>query len=190
MPRSGTFNTLSFDHGEAEAELVYQDGLGESLDAAAQTSSGLNILEGAGETLFVTTNIGCAVDLPEGEAALAESLEAEGELLIYNSLTRLLELLRSSGFSVAYDHFIAAPPLPFLLLLRQRTSNLYADDRVYQKANLYQIVLCTERKSLRTEKKLEAILDESEIPWEVEDESYIKEERLYQIIYSIEELED
>ena len=45
-------------------------------------------------------------------------------------------------------------------------------------------------KSRATERKLEDVLDEFSIPYEVVDEVYIDDERLYQIIYQFEELEE
>lgn len=102
---------------------------------------------------------------------------------------RLKEILEATEFPVAYDHFISEPKLPFILFMRLRSPNFYADDKVFERVNRWQIILVTEKKSRATEKKLEAILDEFGIPYSVEDEAYIKEERVYQIMYEFEEME-
>jgi len=102
---------------------------------------------------------------------------------------RLLDILAETGFPTAYDHFISTPSPPFVLFVRTRSTALYADDKTFQKTNRWQIMLCTERKSAEAEQSLESALDEICIPYEVADETYVKEERLYQITYEIEELE-
>ena len=103
---------------------------------------------------------------------------------------RLKAILDCTGFPVAYNHFISAPTLPFIVYMRVTSPNYFADNRVFRHLNRWNIYLCTELKSRATERKLEDVLDEFSIPYEVVDEVYIDDERLYQIIYQFEELEE
>lgn len=105
------------------------------------------------------------------------------------SLQRLIDDLCEAGFDAAYDHFISAPALPFILLSRSASSNLFADDKVYKKINRWRLFLNTELKSSDTEKAVEKVLSDNGICFEVVDEFYTKEERLYQTIYEFEEME-
>lgn len=105
------------------------------------------------------------------------------------SLQRLIDILNETGFEAAYDHFISAPALPFILLSRSASSNLFADDKVYKKINRWRLFLNTELKSSDTEKAVEKVLSDNGICFEVVDEFYTKEERLYQTIYEFEEME-
>ena len=102
---------------------------------------------------------------------------------------RLKAILAATGFPVAYDHFISAPDLPFIVYMRETSPNFHADNRVWRKINRWNIYLCTELKSREAERVLENVLDLFEIAYEVIDELYIKDECLYQIIYEFEELE-
>ncbi len=102
---------------------------------------------------------------------------------------RLKAILSCTGFPVAYNHFISAPEIPFIVFMRASSPNFHADNRVYQRINRWEIYLCTEYKSRASERVLENVLDLFEIPYTVTDEYYIKDERLYQIVYEFEELE-
>lgn len=106
------------------------------------------------------------------------------------NIQRLINILNGSGLEAAYDHFVSAPGLPYILFRRDTSTNFYADDQVFARGNRWNVVLCTEKKETKTERKLEAILDENGICWEVIDEAFIKNERLYQIIYEFSEMEE
>ena len=114
----------------------------------------------------------------------------QGSEVLPFSLQRLIDILNESVFEAAYDHFISKPALPYVLFSRAASDNFYADNRVFAKVNRWRLTLCTELKSTETEKTLERILDENEICYEVFDEFFVKEERLYQVIYEFEEVED
>lgn len=103
---------------------------------------------------------------------------------------RLKAILDCTGFPVAYDHFISAPEIPFIVFSRATSPNFHADNRVYQRINRWEIYLCTELKDRAAEKVLENVLDMFEIPYVCTEEYYIKDERLYQSVYEFEELED
>lgn len=116
-------------------------------------------------------------------------LNREGREIPFN-LQRLIDIISGSGYAYVYDHFVSKPALPFVLIARQASENMFADNRVYQRANRWHVVLCTEKKETATEKALEAIFDDNEICWEVFDEFFNKEDRIYQIIYEFSEMEE
>lgn len=163
----------------------------EGFGASAAVGKDVYFLFDAGENIGAESFVAASVT---GEAAAAEYVAALLKIAVTVaggalSLEQIKAILEATEFPVAYDHFISEPKLPFILFMRLRSPNFYADDKVFERVNRWQIILVTEKKSRATEKKLEAILDEFGIPYSVEDEAYIKEERVYQIMYEFEEME-
>lgn len=100
-------------------------------------------------------------------------------------MQNLKELLSQLNIPVAYDHFNEATTPPFVAFRRYSTSNFGADNVVYQKINNYYIELYTEYKDVELEEQLEELLTSNNIFFNVESESYIEDEKMYEIIYSI-----
>lgn len=105
------------------------------------------------------------------------------------TLTELVQILKATGYPVAYSHFkvkdnISAPNPPYITYLIEGSSNLFADNKTYQKINDIRIELYTDIKDLVAEGKIEILLDEHEIPYET-DEVWIESEQLFQKIYEI-----
>ena len=103
------------------------------------------------------------------------------------TLPELRALLEKTGFPVTYSHFKEDPenPIPsppYIVYLVTHSSNLHADNKVYQKINNVQIELYTREKDLDAESILENILDENEVPYDW-DEIFIESEGLFQKIY-------
>nr|DAP48483.1 MAG TPA: tail component [Caudoviricetes sp.] len=96
----------------------------------------------------------------------------------------LYELLGKTGFPVAYHHFKTTTPPPFVVYIRINDDNVAADNKVYVKHDNYQVELYTATKDVSAEKKLEAILDENELVYSI-DELYIEAEEMYEVIYTI-----
>ena len=78
-----------------------------------------------------------------------------------------------------------APALPFICYLVEGSDNFGADDRVYKDITRVRIELYSENKDTTSESAIESLLDSLYIYWE-KDETYIDDERCYEIIYSIE----
>lgn len=78
-----------------------------------------------------------------------------------------------------------APALPFICYLVEGSDNFGADNIVYKAINRVRIELYSENKDTTSESAIEALLDSLSIYWE-KDETYIDDERCYEIIYSIE----
>jgi hypothetical protein len=105
------------------------------------------------------------------------------------TLVELKELLETTGFPVAYSHFIATkgnplPLPPYICYLVPYSSNFFADDQVYQEIDNVQIELYTSKKDLAAEAKLKTALNNNNIPYECS-EGYIENGKLYQKIYEV-----
>lgn len=93
------------------------------------------------------------------------------------------------GLPVAYDHFAEgeSPDPPFLIFLLSRSDNFSADGRVYQKIDMLNFELYTDRKQPDVEARVESVLDEHEIFYD-KTEVWISDEKLYEVLYSMEVL--
>jgi hypothetical protein len=105
------------------------------------------------------------------------------------TLVELKQILDTTGYPVAYSHFIATennpmPSPPYITYLVSHSSNMFADNKVHKKISNIQIELYTNKKDLQAESKLEDALDENEIPYETS-EIWIESEKLFQKIYEI-----
>lgn len=104
-------------------------------------------------------------------------------------LTELKTILEATGFPVAYSHFIDSqneplPVPPFVCYLVTYSTNFMADNKVLKSIQNVQIELYTNVKDIEAEEKLEALLNEHELPFETT-ETYIDDERLFQKIYEV-----
>ena len=101
----------------------------------------------------------------------------------------LKTLLSSTGISTCYRSWKASgkteiPALPWICYLFTGSENEAADNKVNQKVNNYQIELYSNAKDLSSEKLLEDALDGASIFYD-KTETYIEEEALFEVIYSI-----
>lgn len=100
------------------------------------------------------------------------------------TLAELNQLLKQTGYPVAYSHFNSAVNAPFITYLEAFSSNQFADNKVHTKVKNIQVELYTDYKDLTAESTLETILDANEIPYETT-ETFIESEQLFQKIYEI-----
>lgn len=104
-------------------------------------------------------------------------------------LSELNTLLEATGYPVAYSHFVEsendpAPAPPFICYLVVYSSNFSADNSIYYPIQNIQIELYTDKKDIEAEFKLEAVLNENEIPFATS-ETFIESESLFQKIYEV-----
>lgn len=177
MFNRGKFNLKRFDVAEKPTDIQIRECMQELIESEA-----VDLILTVPETVAAEETIGAF-------AAVRINTYKSSIIPPFN-LQRLQDILAESGFEAAYDHFISKPALPFLLFMRQRAENLYADDRVFTKSGVWQIYLVTELKSTQAEQAVEKALDDNGICWEVVDEFFDKEERVYQTIYEFTEVED
>ena len=104
-------------------------------------------------------------------------------------MDKLLEILQAVGIPFAYDHFAEgeSPEPPFICYLLPDSDNFSADGRAYYKVNEVHIELYTDTKDLSVERQLEAVLDEHGIFYD-RSEVWIESEKLYEVLYSFDEL--
>ena len=105
------------------------------------------------------------------------------------NLTELKTILEATGYPVAYSHFTETeneplPSLPFIVYISTYSSNFMADNKVHKAIQNVQIELYSNQKDLEAEAKVEAVLDDHEIPFQTT-EAYIEAEELYQKIYEM-----
>lgn len=105
------------------------------------------------------------------------------------NLRELKPILDTTGFPVAYSHFVDSsnnplPEPPFVVFLCTSSANFIADNIVQQKFENVQIELYTNTKDLDAESKLESALNNAELPWS-SSEMYIESEQLFQKIYEV-----
>ena len=99
-------------------------------------------------------------------------------------MDNLLSMLETTGLPVAYHHFNSPPKPPYIVYLFNDSNNFGADNKVYIKANNYQIELYSAIKDLASEKLIEDLFDENEIYYD-KTETFIDKEKLYQVLYEI-----
>ena len=102
------------------------------------------------------------------------------------TLAELADLLRSTGYPVAYSHFSGdnIPPPPFITYREVESVNFFADSRVHKKIINVSVELYTDRKDLTAEAALEAVFDMNGISYDTL-ETWIPDEGLFQKTYMI-----
>ncbi|WP_020059102.1 hypothetical protein [Bacillus sp. 123MFChir2] len=101
------------------------------------------------------------------------------------TLAELLNILKATGYPVAYSHFTTTQTPPYICILVDGSSNMMADNKVYHEINDINIELYTIKKDLVAEAKLKNVLNEHEIPYESPFEIFIESEKLYQKFYEV-----
>ena len=105
------------------------------------------------------------------------------------NLYELKTILEATGFPVAYSHFRKTenepfPQPPFIVYIVTYSSHMMADNKVHIPIENAQIELYTSKKDLDAEAKLEAVLNENEIPFQTT-EAFIESEQIHQKIYEM-----
>ena len=100
-------------------------------------------------------------------------------------------MAEETGLPVAYDHFAEgeSPDPPFLIFLFPRSDNFSADGGVYVNIDELHFELYTDRKQPDIEAEVEAVLKRHGFFFD-KSEVWIAEERLYEVLYSMEVLKD
>lgn len=105
------------------------------------------------------------------------------------TLEELNLILKTTGFPVAYSHFVESeneplPEPPFVVYLVVYSNNFMADNKVHKSIQTVQIELYTDRKDLSAEAILEAALNDNNLPFQTT-ETFIDSEQLFQKIYEV-----
>ena len=105
------------------------------------------------------------------------------------TLQELYTALKAIGYPVAYSHFVdtpqnPAPKPPFIAYREAYSNDLIADNQNYVPVSNVQIELYTDRKDLASESAVQNKLKELGLPY-AKTETYIEDEKLFQVIYEI-----
>lgn len=101
----------------------------------------------------------------------------------------VLDMLDETGLPSAYHHFAEgeSPDPPFLVFLFPGSDNFGADNGVYQKIDVLNIELYTDKKDPETEEDVETVLNNHDLFYN-KSEVWIESEKLYEVMYSTEVL--
>ena len=99
-------------------------------------------------------------------------------------MVELYELLSTLNLPLSYHHFSKPQKPPFMVYFSPGAENFEADNKVYQKKNIFFVEVYSPVKDLKIEERIEKLFDENEIVYEKR-ETYISTESLYQVVYEI-----
>ena len=107
------------------------------------------------------------------------------------TLTDIAHTLKATGLPVAYDHYAEgeSPKPPFLVYLYPSADDFSADGKNYCRINLLHVELYTDIKSPQVEGAVETVLEEHDFFY-TKSETWIPEEKLYEVLYTMEVLID
>ncbi|MNJ40242.1 hypothetical protein D3C77_351320 [compost metagenome] len=100
------------------------------------------------------------------------------------TLAELNTALRATGYPVAYSHFKSEVTPPYIAYLFAYSSDLIADNTNFLEIGNFQVELYTEIKDLTAEGKVQTVLKNLDLPYS-KSETFIDDEKLFQIIYEI-----
>ena len=99
----------------------------------------------------------------------------------------LFELLKTLDIPVAYDHFDSNKNIqpPFIVYRETDVDTFKADGLTYYRDYNFEIELITETKKPTLQASLESLLTTNNIPYDLRDERWDNEEKIYHNIYDI-----
>ncbi len=103
----------------------------------------------------------------------------------------IMQMAAETQLPFAYDHFAEgeSPAPPFLIFLFPRSDNFGADDMVYMKSRVLHFELYTDEKRPDIESRVETVLDSHNLFYD-KTEVWIAEERLYEVLYEMEVIQN
>ena len=99
----------------------------------------------------------------------------------------IYDLLKTLNIPVAYDHFDTNKKIspPFIAYREISPDTFKADGITYYRPYEFEIELVTEIKDVELEKTIEGLLTSHNIPYDVENEVWDEDERIYHNFYEI-----
>lgn len=100
---------------------------------------------------------------------------------------RIYDLLRTLNIPVAYDHFVSDKEIsiPFVVYREISPDTFKADGVTYYRPYDFEIELITEKKEVALQQTLEELLTTNNIPYDVGDEVWDDDEKIYHNFYEI-----
>lgn len=99
----------------------------------------------------------------------------------------IYDLLGTLEIPIAYDHFITNKNVtpPFIVYRSANPDTFKADGETYYRPYNYEIELVTEKKDPTLEASIEGLLTNNNIPYDIYDEVWDEDERIYHNFYEI-----
>lgn len=103
-------------------------------------------------------------------------------------ISDLKNILKATGYPVAYSHFGKKVSPPYIAYLQTNTEPIVADNAALLQIISIDVELYTSKKDTTAEGKVEKVLNDAGILWE-KSEDYIGKDKLFMNTYEI-EIED
>lgn len=99
----------------------------------------------------------------------------------------LFQLLSTLNIPVAYDHFASNKNVrpPFVVYRETIPQTFKADCITYYRPYDFEIELVTEIKDVNLQEQIETLLTNNKIPYDINDEIWDEDERIYHNFYEI-----
>lgn len=99
----------------------------------------------------------------------------------------LYDILKTLNIPVAYDHFNSNKEvsIPFLVYREITPETFKADGVTYYRPYEFEIELITEKKEIALQSQLEELLTTNKIPYDIGDEVWDNDEKIYHNFYEI-----
>ena len=99
----------------------------------------------------------------------------------------IFDLLKTLNIPVAYDHFTSDKEIqPPFVVYRETNSNTFkADGITYYRPYYFEIELVTDKKDVVLQQNIEDLLTTNKIPYDVSDEVWDDDEKIYHNYYEI-----
>lgn len=100
---------------------------------------------------------------------------------------QIYTLLKTLNIPVAYDHFVSNKDIeiPFIVYREVSADTFKADGITYYRPHNFEIELITEKKELALQQAIEDLLTLNNIPYDVTDEVWDDDEKIYHNYYEI-----
>lgn len=103
------------------------------------------------------------------------------------TLTEVVNLIASFGFSWRYSHFSKTPSTPYVVYYFPNNNDVYADDSNYVDKRALYIELFTKAKDPASESVIEGKLKKAGLTW-YKQTDFLSDELLFQTTYELEVL--
>lgn len=99
----------------------------------------------------------------------------------------IYDLLKTLDIPVAYDHFVSDKEIsiPFVVYRETSPETFKADCITYYRPYNFEIELVTEKKDVVLQNKIEELLTNNKIPYDINDEVWDDDEKIYHNFYEI-----
>lgn len=99
----------------------------------------------------------------------------------------IFDLLKTLNIPVAYDHFPSDKKIipPFIVYRETSPNTFKADGLTYFRPYQFELELVTDKKDIVLQNNLEELLTNNKIPYDLNDEVWDNDEKIYHNFYEI-----